>query len=113
MNRSLDSLLLLNQAFHVQAAVLEKMQHFTLLCLHSFADGKVEPGLDGRYSAGPLDVSAFLASPAIAGSVDALVARRQQRNLAKGVPAGAKSTHLPYVVHVSLVCELSYKWSPI
>jgi hypothetical protein len=87
----------------LQAVVLDALQPFTLLCLRSFAAGDLEPGLDGRFSAGPLDVAAFLATPAIAAAVDALVVKRQERNVTSGLAAGAKSTHLPYVIHVRVI----------
>lgn len=83
-----------------QAGVVADMQPFVLLCLRSFAEGRLDPGLDGRYSAGPLDLAAFLAAPPIADAVDAAVAKRQRRNEAAGRPPGAKSTHLQFVVHV-------------
>ena len=76
------------------------MAPFVMATLRSVATGELEAGVDGRYSAGSLDISAFLALPATADAVDKVLARRQAANVAAGRPAGGRATHLPFITQV-------------
>lgn len=85
------------------------MAPFVLAAMQLHAQGELEPGNEGRYSAGPLNLAAYLAHPPVADMVDRTVERRQQRNADSGLPPGNRSRHLPFIVHVrpplrSLLC---------
>jgi hypothetical protein len=84
----------------VQEGVVSAIAPFVLACLRKYATGELEAGFDGRYSAGALDLAAFLASSAITAAVDKAVSKRQARNVEAGLPAGCRNTHLPFVVQV-------------
>lgn len=84
----------------LQADTVQNMAPFVLAAMQLHAQGELEPGNEGRYSAGPLDLAAYLGSPHIADAVDRAVERRQVRNTEAGLPAGSRSRHLPFVVQV-------------
>ena len=57
----------------IQAQTIFMLAPFVLECLHRHASGELEPGYDGRYSAGPLDIAAALSSPQWRPQVPALM----------------------------------------
>ena len=73
----------------LQESCIAQMAPFVLAVLRAHVAGTLEGGFDGRYSAGPLDLTAFLASPANAAAVDKAVAARQARVSTGGRGAGA------------------------
>jgi hypothetical protein len=88
----------------MQASVIAALEPFVLSCLQQYAGGALPAAFDGRYSAGPLDLAQWLASPLVAALVDRAVEARQARNVAAGAPAGTRSVHLPFVLKVRLLC---------
>lgn len=84
----------------VQADTVQMMAPFVLAAMQLHAQGELEPGNEGRYSAGPLNLAAYLMHPPVADSVDRAVERRQRCNVDAGLPPGSRSRHLPFIVHV-------------
>ena len=84
----------------LQESCIAQMAPFVLAVLRAHVAGTLEGGFDGRYSAGPLDLTAFLASPANAAAVDRAVAARQARVSQAGAAPAPRSVHLPFVLQV-------------
>lgn len=67
-----------------------------------YLQGKLPLLVDGRQSAGPLDLIAFMAQPGVRERVQRALAARRARMLAQGLPVPAKDFEmLAHVLHVS------------
>lgn len=86
---------------------------FALRALRLFHEGRLPEQRDGRESAGPVDVVAFLQDPKVVEEVEAALGRRRARLAAQGgglEGAEERATALSKVVHGASAMSLAASW---